>query len=159
MPSIRVRGRYDEYKELQDPGLGLLLSALKKRIDLDALIPDPAARERLVFASGGNLRELLLLAHEATLETGSGPITLAMVERVVQRHLHRKRDTVDANAWWDTLVGIGRGKRLSEDPKCQAVLFHRLAFHYSEESGGGWYDIHPLLSLCPEVQKARGPLA
>lgn len=149
MPSVRLRRRDDPYDEFHGEGRELFVRVLERRIDLDALIPDGAARDRLVFASGGSVRLLLELAHEASLETDTAPISPDAVERVVERRKLRLRDRVDANGWWPALEAIARTKRLSDDPACLAILFNRLAFHYD---GQGWYDIHPLLSELPDLR-------
>jgi len=149
LPTVRLRSQGDSYDTVGEPGKSVLLSALGKRIDLEVLLPDKAARDRLLFASGGAIRELLQLAQEATLEVDEGPLGLAVVDRVLQKRRQRLRDRVDTNGWWDTVVHIAKTKRLDRDPACQQLLYQRLVFQYN---GEGWYDIHPLLSEVPEFQ-------
>ena len=54
LPSPKLRGRNDPYSTVGSPGLEPLLDVLRKRMDLNRLIPDPAAQQRLVLASGGH---------------------------------------------------------------------------------------------------------
>ncbi len=148
MPTVRLREKKEAYDVLSGPGRGLLLEALGKRIDVDRLIPDETAQNRLIVASGGAIRELLELAQDATLEASGEVITADDVERTLDRRRQRLRDRIDANGWWDTLRGIAKTKRLAEDDQYLEVLFQRLAFQYNGEV---WYDVHPLIAELPDL--------
>lgn len=150
MPTVKMRDKHHSYFEPSGPGRDTLLEALAKRIDVDALIPDPAARTRLALASGGAIREFLELAQDATLDAMGDTITLADVNRTLDRRRQRLRDRIDANGWWDVLAEIARTKRLSTDEEYLEVLFQRLAFQYNGEI---WYDVHPLVSELPDFQR------
>ena len=63
--TVRLRKRDQRYDEFDGPGRDLLEKALSRRIDLNAVIPDHAARNRLIAASGGAVRELLELVSQA----------------------------------------------------------------------------------------------
>lgn len=142
MPTVKLREPTQGYWEYAGEGRNVLLQALGKRIDLDKLIPDVAARDRLVLASGGAIRELLELAQDATLDANGEVITLADVEQTLLRRRSRLRDRIDANGWWDVLAEISRTKRLGKDAAYLEVVFQRLAFKYN---GHVWYDVHPLI--------------
>jgi hypothetical protein len=150
MPTVKMREKHAGYFAPSGPGRDKLLEALGKRIDLDALIPDPQARTRLALASGGAIREFLELAQDATLDAAGATITMADVDRTLERRRQRLRDRIDANGWWDVLIDIARTKRLSQDEAYLEVLFQRLAFQYNGEI---WYDVHPLVSELPDFQR------
>lgn len=150
MPTVKMREKHHGYFEPSGPGRDKLLEALGKRIDVDALIPDEAVRTRLALASGGAIREFLELAQDATLDAAGDTITLADVNRTLDRRRQRLRDRIDANGWWDVLLEIARTKRLSTDESYLEVLFQRLAFQYNGEI---WYDVHPLVSELPDFQR------
>ncbi len=149
MPTVRLREKQAPYGEFSGPGRGLLLQALGKRIDVDRLIPDKMAKNRLIMASGGAIRELFELVQDATLEASGEVITPNDVERTLDRHRQRLRDRIDANGWWKTLRSIAKTKRLAEDSAFLEVLFQRLAFQYNGEV---WYDVHPLIAELPDLQ-------
>ena len=151
MPTARLRNRWDDYREFSGPGREALLQALSKRIDLDRVMPDQTAQNRLVMASGGAIRELLEIAQLASLEPETTPITAADVERVLERRRQKMRDRIDANGWLPTLARIAQQKRLTEDPRCLDVLFQRFALYYNGEL---WYDVHPLIAEIPDFQRA-----
>jgi hypothetical protein len=113
------------------------------------MIPERAARDRLISSSGGAIRELLELVSQAAFMARGSVITAEDVERAVSRRKQRLRDLINANGWMDVLRRLAREKQIFPDDDCLAVLFHRLAFKYN---GSGWYDIHPLVAELPEFQ-------
>ncbi|WP_437492583.1 hypothetical protein WME75_18325 [Sorangium sp. So ce1014] len=126
--------------------------ALSLRMDLDTVIPEREARDRLIAASGGAVRELLDLVSQAAYMARGAAITRADVERAVALRRQRMRDLINANGWLDALVKLARDKQIFPDKACMDVLFHRLAFKYN---GDGWYDVHPLVAEIPEFVNAR----
>ena len=148
MPTVRLRRRHDAHDQTWGPGRDVLLAALGKRIDLDELIPDEKARDRLVFASGGAIRELLDIACDVSLEAEGPALSLGSVESVLRRRRSWLHTIILSNGWADTLARIGAEKRLHDDARCQQVLFQRLAFEYNGET---WYDVHPLVAEIPEM--------
>jgi hypothetical protein len=137
------------YGEFHGPGRDLMEEALRRRIDLDTMIPDRAARDRLIAASGGAIRELLDLVSQTAYLAGGAVIAREDVERAVARRKQRIRDMINANGWMDALRRLAREKQISPDKSCLAVLFNRLAFKYD---GDGWYDVHPLVAELPEFK-------
>ncbi|WP_437311343.1 hypothetical protein [Sorangium sp. So ce388] len=124
-------------------------------MDLDAVIPEREARDRLIAASGGAVRELLDLVSQAAYMAHGAVITRADVERAVSSRRQRMRDLINANGWLDALVRLARDKQIFPDKACMDVLFHRPAFKYN---GDGWYDVHPLVAEIPEFVNARNDL-
>ena len=155
MPTVCLRKKEQPYAAFSGPGHDLMLDALRKRINVDKLMPDKRAQNRLIFASGGAVRELLELAQDATLEADGKCITTDDVERVLHRRRQRLRDRIDANGWWDILNKIAETKRLDKEEAYLEVLFQRLAFQYNGEV---WYDAHPLISELPDfTAKPKAP--
>ncbi len=148
MPSVKLRGPDDPYETVAEPARGLLNEALARRIDLDRLLPEPAARDALILASGGSIRELLQLTYFATLEADGESISVADVRVSRDQWAGTLRDKVFNNDWTAVLGRIAETKRPEGGEDALAVLFHRLAFKYN---GTVWYDVHPLLADLPEV--------
>ena len=150
--AVRLRDPAQADDLFGGPGRDLMEQALARRVDLDVVLPDKAARDRLISASGGAMRELLDLAFQSALLARGEVITAADVERAVAKRKQRLRDLINANGWIETLVKIADEKQIYPDPRCMQVLFHHLAFKHN---GDGWYDIHPLVSEIPELRSAR----
>lgn len=150
--ATRLRTPQTAYDQFEGPGRDLMESALRRRIDLDVLIPQKGARDRLISASGGAMRELLDVVFQSALIARGEKIMEEDVERAVSKRKQRIRDLINANGWLDTLVKIAEEHQIHSDVKCMHVLFNRLAFKYN---GEGWYDVHPLVAEIPEFERAR----
>jgi hypothetical protein len=150
--AVHLRDPNTRYDQFDGPGRDLMEQALARRVDLDVLIPDRAARDRLIGASGGAMRELLDLVFQSGLLARGELITEPDVELAVARLKQVLRDRINANGWLPTLVRIAETKQIYADQKCMDVLFHYLAFKYN---GDGWYDIHPLVAEISEFVRAR----
>ena len=143
MPTVKLRESTQGYWEFTGTGRDVLLEALGKRIDLQGLIPEQEAQNRLVAASSGAIRELLEMTQDVTLDANGEKITLADVNLMLNRRRNRLRDRIDANGWWDVLNQIAESKRLDKSPEFLEVVYQRLAFQYNGEI---WYDVQPLIS-------------
>ncbi|XYI03019.1 hypothetical protein ACMHYB_25990 [Sorangium sp. So ce1128] len=153
--TVRLRRQNQDYDVFDGPGRDLMERALSLRMDLDSVIPEREARDRLIAASGGAVRELLDLVSQAAYMAHGAVITRSDVERAVSSRRQRMRDLINANGWLDALVRLARDKQIFPDKACMDVLFHRLAFKYN---GDGWYDVHPLVAEIPEFVNARHDL-
>src|SRR5262249_13755442 len=116
--AVQLRRPDEGYLELSGPGGELMEKALAKRVDLDGLIPDPAARRRLIAASGGAIRELVGFTSQVALVARGDTITLDDVDRMIARRRGRMRDLINANGWMDAVVALARDKQLAPDPAC-----------------------------------------
>ncbi|MEZ4406451.1 MAG: hypothetical protein R3A52_08255 [Polyangiales bacterium] len=151
--TVRLR-RKDQPHDAFDPASvakKLLLEALDKRMDLDKLMPDPAARDRLLSASGGAMRDLLRLVREAIVIAPGAKLEHAAIDRAATRLRIDMRDRINANGWAPTLARIMRDKQINDAPDCLDLLYQQLVYRYNSE---GWYDVHPLVAEIPEVQAA-----
>ncbi|MDO9017334.1 MAG: hypothetical protein Q8S73_22215 [Deltaproteobacteria bacterium] len=152
MNTIRLRDPEQPYDQFNSgPGRGLLLEALSRRMDLDRLMPDPRARDRIVSASGGAIRDLLRLVRESIHLAPGAVLDRPTIDAAARRLRVDMRDRINANGWAETLAIIAKTKQIHSSPACMDVLFQRLALKYN---GDGWYDVHPLVSEIPEVQTA-----
>jgi hypothetical protein len=150
--AVRLRSPEQAYDLFDGPGRDLMEQALARRIDLDAMLPDKATRDRLISASGGAIRELLQLVFRAALLARGDVILESDAERAVSQRKQRLRDLINVNGWLGALLEIAEKKQLGSDAHSRSVLFHYLAFKYN---GDGWYDVHPLVAEIPEFERGR----
>lgn len=157
MNTVRIRGKDDPYNEPSGAGADILLQALRLRFDVDALIPNTDAQQRIITASGGAMRELLhiiqqaILRTEGDLHTPATTLTLAAIDKAVAAIRTEYRDRINVNEWMPTLAHIARTKQLPGHQESMDVLFQRLALKYN---GQGWYDVHPLVAELDEFTAA-----
>lgn len=157
MNTVRLRNRkqpYDAFDE-NSPGRRLMLEALDKRMDVAKLIPDVAAQNRLVSASGGAIRDLLRIVREAIILVPGAVLEFAAIDRAASRIRTDMRDRINANGWVPSIAKIMQEKQVNDGPACMDVLYQQLAFKYN---GEGWYDAHPLVAEIPEVRAAYDKL-
>jgi hypothetical protein len=157
MSTLRLRKKEQSYTQFDEDGLGrsLLIKALEKRMNVAKLIPDTAALDRLILASGGAIRDLLRLVRESILRADADVLTKKDVDRAVAVVRSEMRDRININGWAQTLASIAITKQVNAAADCMTVLFHRLALKYNGEV---WYDIHPLVAELPEVEKCIADL-
>lgn len=152
MHSVRLREKTSPYTSVEEPARRLLIEALSKRMELEKLIPDRTAHDRLLMASGGAMRELLSLILNASLDAPDQIIRKEDVEKAVLRERARMRDTMNTQGWAKALARIGTNKQVFDGQTCMDILYHRFAFHYN---GEGWYDVHPLISETDEFKQEK----
>ncbi|WP_428263575.1 hypothetical protein [Haliangium sp.] len=128
-------------------GARFLFEILRKRAPVD-ILPDPSC-EKLVSASGGVLRDLLRLAHQAGDEAyvdGSDTIEPVHVGRAVDAFgrtlmLGLTQDDLDKLR---ELHSTGRFVRVS--PEDLALLVTRRILDYQDDTGRLHYSVHPALA-------------
>lgn len=158
MYTVRLRTQEQAYNAFDPKGSGrrLLLEALDKRMDVAKLIPDVAAQDRLLSASGGAIRDMLRLVREAIIGAPLAVLDLATIEKAATRLRIDMRERINANGWAPALARIMIEHQVHEEAACMDVLYQQLALRYN---GQGWYDVHPLVAEIPEVLAAREKLA
>lgn len=157
LPSIKLRSRPPE-REPFAPGIAALRALLAERVDLALLFGDDheACTERLIRASGGNLRDLFALMRmviETALEqlpVGMREVERAIVQVAAWRPLLKEpfRLLQDVERQGDlTDIGADRQTGLA-----LAMDQHLLLCYWNGEF---WYDTHPLVEPQLERHRAR----
>ncbi len=138
-------------------GRAALRAIVERRMNLD--LAEPGQLDRLIVASGGNLRELFGLIIESATNAElrrSGParITAADVEPAIRALRKEYRDHLGENAFDVEKVKLdaklakldaiytGDPRASFSDPILYALLHARAV---QEFNGKGWYGVHPLV--------------
>ncbi len=164
LPSVKLRSRPPERLPFA-PGISAYEALLAQRVDLDRLFGDQRERclERLIVASGGNLRDLFSLLRgpvKAALDQEL-PVGLAEAEASIRLHAGHFRLTREP---YELVRDIRRrGVLLDVDTQRQRgfadALDQRLLLCYW--NGDFWYDSHPLiepqLDDADSAETAAGP--
>jgi hypothetical protein len=160
LPSIKLRSRRPEHQP-HAAGFAALRALLNERVDLDALFGPgcDACVNRLIAASGGNLRDLFSLARDtiqAALRLGL-PVGLREVERAIQRHAAHRPLLKES---FELLRDVERGGDLTrvdaarQSGFAQAMDQHLLLCYWNGEF---WYDTHPLIEAQLERHGRESP--
>ena len=120
---------------------------IAERGDWRRLLPDQAALDRLIFYSGGHLRDLLRLVGGVLTLAQSIPVPATTVDVAIDQLRTEFLPIADDEAIW--LEEISRTHRIalsSSDrlPVLARFLDTHLALCYL--NGDEWYDIHPLIA-------------
>ena len=118
--------------------------------------------ERLCLASGGHVRELLLLIKEAINYTDHLPISARSVQRAIGEARDTYRRTVEHDQW-QTLAKVAHCQNIDNDETHRSLLFRRCVMEYrffdeevvdEEDKMRCWYDVHPLIRGIQEFKTA-----
>ncbi|WP_008308558.1 AAA family ATPase [Leptolyngbya sp. PCC 6406] len=120
-----------------------------------------AVLEQVCLASGGHVRELLLLIKEALNRTTALPIPTRAMRRAIAETQDTYRRTVEKGQW-AVLARVAQDRRIDNDEDHRDLLFRRclLEYRYFDDTDKlqCWYDIHPLIKSLPEFQTATAEL-
>ena len=151
--------------ELHPPGFQKIREVLVRRIcpfvpeaELEGgVFEDAVALRLLCLASGGHVRELLLLMKEAMNRTSALPVTGRAVRRAISETRDTYRRTVERDQW-RILARVAQTHSIDNDEAHRDLLFRRCLMEYryfdDEDELTPWYDTHPLIKAIPEFKAA-----
>lgn len=151
--------------ELYRPGFQKIREVLVRRIcpfvpeaELEGCVFEDATALRLLcLASGGHVRELLLLMKEAMNRTSALPVTGRAVRRAISETRDTYRRTVERDQW-RILARVARTHSIDNDEAHRDLLFRRCLMEYryfdAKDVMQCWYDAHPLVKAIPEFKTA-----
>jgi len=117
----------------------------------------PEAVEQLCRASGGHVRELLLLVKEALNRTTALPISNRALRRAIAETRDTYRRTVEQHQW-AVLAQVARSRTIDNNEAHRDLLFRRCLMEYRYWDDADvlqcWYDVHPLIKAIPEFKAA-----
>ncbi len=154
---------------LHKPGLEKLKEILRRRIR--PFVPEvrlsqdvfegPEVVQQLCLASGGHVRELLLLTKEAFSRADRLPIPTRAVRRALAETRDTYRRTVEKHQW-AILAKVAQRRQIDNDEDHRDLLFRRCVMEYRYYDDDGtmqcWYDVHPLIKAIPEFKSAQAAI-
>jgi hypothetical protein len=154
---------------IHPPGLAKIQEVLVRRIapyipkvSLERdIFEGPAVAEQVCLASGGHVRELLLLIKEALNRTNALPIPTRAVRRAIAETQDTYRRTVEKDQW-AALAQVAKTRTIENEEVYRDLLFRRciMEYRYFDENDDlkCWYDVHPLIKGIPEFKTAQASL-
>ncbi|MBE7384495.1 MAG: ATP-binding protein [Leptolyngbya sp. SIO1E4] len=151
---------------LHEPGFEKMKEILRRRIRPFVpgvslgrdIFEDPEVVKQLCLASGGHVRELLLLMKEAMNRANDLPIPTRAVRRAIAETRDTYRRTVEKEQW-ATLAKVAQDRSIDNDEAHRDLLFRRclMEYRYFDEDSNlqCWYDVHPLIKAIPEFKEAQ----
>jgi hypothetical protein len=141
LPMIPVFKRGEDHVPHED-NIDQLKELIKKRIEVNAIFTNPEETLReFILTSGGHLRDLLRLIHEACNLT-TDQITPTHAKISINR-LKNDYEKVVRDEQYKKLVKVYREQSVPNDDANQKLIHSNVILVYRQEDGSEWNDIHP----------------
>ena len=151
---------------LHEPGLEAMKEILRRR--MRPFVPNVSLGrdifegedivKQFCLASGGHVRELLLLMKEALNRANSLPVPTRAVRRAIAETRDTYRRTVEKGQW-TILAKVAHDRSIDNDDDHRDLLFRRCLMEYryfdADANMQCWYDAHPLIKAIPEFKEAQ----
>lgn len=147
MPMVRVRNR--DGKEDRRV-LSLMAKVITQRVSPDIFAP--GVIKRLALASGGHIRDFLLLVRDAATEFGQR-ITKADAERAVA-NLTDLYDRTLEQLFIEPLDFVAKHGVLSGGPHDGELIYRLLVLEYRDGENNRWAALHPCVKEAPRYVRS-----
>lgn len=127
-----------------DLGESERLSKITDIFDIDGSL------NRLCYASGGHVRDLLRLLNTWIMEEMQLPLGGATLENVIRSRRNEMAIPI-SDEEWELLRQVKQRKKVSDDQGYQKLIRSRFVFEYRDR-GDFWFDINPILAESEELQ-------
>ncbi|NER81350.1 MAG: AAA family ATPase [Leptolyngbya sp. SIO1D8] len=124
------------------------LSAEQRLAKVTELFDSMDTLDRLCLASGGHVRNLLVLINYC-LKKADPPFTQALLNQVVSLRLSDLAKAIDGDEW-TLLREVHRTKAVRGEGEYQALLRSLFVFEYRDD-GQTWFDLNPVLFAAKEL--------
>ncbi|MBD2113754.1 MULTISPECIES: AAA family ATPase [Cyanophyceae] len=120
-----------------------------QRLDqLGQIFDSPETLDRLCLASGGHVRNLLVLVNDC-LKKADPPLTQALLGQVISLRLSDLTKAIEVEEW-GLLREVHRTKAVRGEGEYQALLRSLFVFEY-RDAGQTWFDLNPALLAAKEL--------
>lgn len=114
-----------------------------QRLDLIPQVFDsPATLEQLCRASGGHVRNLLMLIRKC-IEDKDPPLSHDCIEKAIQASQNQLNGTIN-NDEWKLLRQVRQTKTIAGLEQYQTLVRNLFVFEYQDDDGP-WFDVNPIL--------------
>ncbi|MBW4462853.1 MAG: AAA family ATPase [Nodosilinea sp. WJT8-NPBG4] len=156
LPMVRTQNRDGSACE---PGLEALRQMIlarafpevpdDQRLDqLEQIFDSTETLDRLCLASGGHVRNLLVLVNDC-LKKADPPLTQALLGQVISLRLSDLTKAIEVEEW-GLLREVHRTKAVRGEGEYQALLRSLFVFEY-RDAGQTWFDLNPALLAAKEL--------
>jgi hypothetical protein len=137
--------------------IAILRTLLQKRVELEELLGTDweSLSEKLILASGGYPRDLLLLVRHMLQLTESLPVSPQILEQAIRKLFDSYQGAIyEEDFKWLARIAISHDKELLNEAHLMrlANLFrsHVVMCYYN---GSPWYDLHPAVYQMERMQQ------
>lgn len=150
LPMVRVLNRdLSTCQSGMDALKQMILVRADKLEQLTELFDTEQTLERLCQASGGHVRNLLVIMH-GCLKKDDPPVTMKLLEQVISQRRYDLSKPITPNEW-ELLRQVRQSKTVRGEDAYQTLLRSLFVFEYRDEEQS-WFDINPILADAEELQ-------
>jgi hypothetical protein len=108
--------------------------------------------DRLCFASGGHVRNIMRLLNDALRKQRGLPVTLEVLEDTIRKRRNELVLSIDDDEW-RLLRQVNSTKKVVGDTGYQTLIRSMYVYEYQDEDGS-WFEVNPVLATAQEFDKA-----
>ncbi|BDM78604.1 glycosyltransferase family protein [Acaryochloris marina] len=149
LPMVRVQNRDQSSCEAGMAALKQMILVRAGQDQLSELFDSEATLERLCQASGGHVRNLLVLMH-GCLKKDDPPVSSKLLEQVISQRRYDLSKPITADEW-ELLRQVRESKAVRGEDAYQTLLRSLFVFEYRDEEQS-WFDINPILTDAEELR-------
>jgi hypothetical protein len=104
--------------------------------------------DRLCFASGGHVRNIMRLLNDALRKQRGLPVTLEVLEDTIRKRRNELVLSID-NDEWKLLRQVNSTKKVVGDTGYQTLIRSMYVYEYQDDNGS-WFEVNPVLATAQE---------
>ena len=108
--------------------------------------------DRLCFASGGHVRNIMRLLNDALRKQRGLPVTLEVLEDTIRKRRNELVLSIDDQEW-RLLRQVNSTKKVVGDTGYQTLIRSMYVYEYQDENGS-WFEVNPVLVTAQEFDEA-----
>ena len=107
--------------------------------------------DRLCFASGGHVRNIMRLLNDALRKQRGLPVTLEVLEDTIRKRRNELVLSIDDEEW-KLLRQVNSTKKVVGDVGYQTLIRSMYVYEYQDENGS-WFEVNPVLATAQEFNQ------
>jgi hypothetical protein len=108
--------------------------------------------DRLCFASGGHVRNIMRLLNDALRKQRGLPVTMEVLEDTIRKRRNELVLSIDDNEW-RLLRQVNSTKKVVGDTGYQTLIRSMYVYEYQDEDGS-WFEVNPVLATAQEFNES-----
>jgi hypothetical protein len=108
--------------------------------------------DRLCFASGGHVRNIMRLLNDALRKQRGLPVTLEVLEDTIRKRRNELVLSIDDDEW-RLLRQVNSTKKVVGDTGYQTLIRSMYVYEYQDEDGS-WFEVNPVLVTAQEFNES-----
>jgi hypothetical protein len=111
-----------------------------------------ATLDRLCFASGGHVRNIMRLLNDALRKQRGLPVTIEVLEDTIRKRRNELVLSIDDQEW-RLLRQVNSTKKVVGDTGYQTLIRSMYVYEYQDEDGS-WFEVNPVLATAQEFNES-----